>query len=163
MDTSIVRKGDFFVKRFVSTRIAGGFLLRNGSLALQANHAQQAKAKSFKKSCRNTAAAFSFSVASTPPELAFVFTQSFFNQNGLLLRQICLSLLRLHILSFPKSQPSLYPREPSYFLCAILRYSDGNSPVLVLKFAANLPPLEYPTAEATCSIARSVETRSISA
>jgi len=48
LDTSIVRKGDFFVKRFVSTRIAGGFLLRNGSLALQANHAQQAKAKSFK-------------------------------------------------------------------------------------------------------------------
>ncbi|WP_424141853.1 hypothetical protein, partial [Stomatobaculum longum] len=47
--TSIVRKGDFFVKRFISTRIAGGFLLRNGSLALQANHAQQAKAKSFKK------------------------------------------------------------------------------------------------------------------
>ena len=44
----MVRKGDFFVKRFVSTRIAGGFLLRNGSLALQANHAQQAKAKSFK-------------------------------------------------------------------------------------------------------------------
>ncbi|WP_308686224.1 hypothetical protein, partial [Stomatobaculum longum] len=29
--------------------IAGGFLLRNGSLALQANHAQQAKAKSFTK------------------------------------------------------------------------------------------------------------------
>ncbi|MFC2715921.1 MAG: hypothetical protein ACFN3C_00760, partial [Stomatobaculum longum] len=45
----IVRKGDFFVKRFVSTRITGGFLLRNGSLALQANHAQQAKAKSFNR------------------------------------------------------------------------------------------------------------------
>ena len=50
-----------------------------------------------------------------------------------------------------------------YFLRAILRYSDGKSPVLFLKFAANLPALEYPTAEATCSIARSVETRSISA
>jgi len=53
LDTSIVRKGDFFVKRFISTRIAGGFLLRNGSLALQANHAQQAKAKSFSKKTDN--------------------------------------------------------------------------------------------------------------
>ena len=59
MDTSIVRKGDFFVKRFISTRIAGGFLLRNGSLALQANHAQQAKAKSFKQKNRaNTVTVF---------------------------------------------------------------------------------------------------------
>ncbi len=50
-----------------------------------------------------------------------------------------------------------------YFLSAILRYSDGNSPVLFLKFAANLPALEYPTAKATCSIVRSVDVKSISA
>ena len=50
-----------------------------------------------------------------------------------------------------------------YFLRAIIRYSDGKSPVLFLKFAANLPALEYPTAEATCSIARSVDVKSISA
>jgi len=58
LDTSIVRKGDFFVKRFISTRIAGGFLLRNGSLALQANHAQQAKAKSFKKKLPHSCGSF---------------------------------------------------------------------------------------------------------
>ena len=58
-------------------------------------------------------AAFSFSVASVPLSLKFVFTQSFFNQNGLLLRQLCLYLLRdaefqdtlfklgFHILSSP--------------------------------------------------------------
>ena len=50
-----------------------------------------------------------------------------------------------------------------YFLRAILRYSDGKSPVLFLKFAANLPALEYPTAEATWSTVRSVEASSISA
>ena len=50
-----------------------------------------------------------------------------------------------------------------YFLRAILRYSDGKSPVLFLNFTANLPALEYPTAEATWSTVRSVEAKSISA